>query len=74
MRSLARTGSRESQSTERWVQALAAVCAAARETEPAYELYEVNLSDQYKSSPMSLGAMGEFLFDAATWLLSPKAE
>ncbi|MEV8594635.1 hypothetical protein [Streptomyces sp. NPDC052012] len=58
----------------RAVRALAAACAAARETEPAYKLYEVNLSAQYESSPMSLGAMGELLSDAETWLLSPKAE
>ncbi|MGK5496536.1 hypothetical protein [Streptomyces sp. URMC 125] len=58
----------------RAVRALAAACAAARETEPAYKLYEVNLSAQYESSPMSLGAMGEFLSDYETWLLSPKDE
>ncbi|WP_112466048.1 hypothetical protein [Streptomyces triticisoli] len=54
--------------------ALAEACAAARETEPAYKLYEVNLSAQYESSPMSLGAMGEFLSDFETWLRSPKDE
>jgi hypothetical protein len=48
------------------VRALAAACAAARETEPAYKLYEVNLSAQYESSPASLGAMGEFLSDFET--------
>jgi hypothetical protein len=55
----------------RAVRALAAACAAAREAETAYKLYEVNLSMQYESSPMSLGAMGEFLSDAETWLRSP---
>ncbi|MEU1782424.1 hypothetical protein ABZ545_23490 [Streptomyces abikoensis] len=59
---------------KRAVRALAAACAAARETEPAYKLYEVNLSAQYQSSPMSLGAMGEYLSDFETWLRSPKAE
>ncbi|MGW0841150.1 hypothetical protein ACWD26_13445 [Streptomyces sp. NPDC002787] len=58
----------------RAVRMLAAACAAARETEPAYKLYEVNLSAQYESSPMSLGAMGEFLSDFEGWLRSPKAE
>ncbi|MDQ0776229.1 hypothetical protein QF026_004695 [Streptomyces aurantiacus] len=59
---------------ERAVRALAAACAAARETEPAYKLYEVNLSAQYESSPESLGAMGEYLSDFETWLRSPKEE
>ncbi|MCT7354468.1 hypothetical protein N4P33_20245 [Streptomyces sp. 15-116A] len=58
----------------RAVEVLAAACAAARETEPAYKLYEVNLSIQYESSPMSLGAMGELLSDFETWLGSPRAE
>ncbi len=58
----------------RAVRALAAAYAAARGTEPAYKLCEVNLSAQYESSPMSLGAMGEFLSDYETWLLSPKVE
>ncbi|MFF3916280.1 hypothetical protein ACFYZB_22850 [Streptomyces sp. NPDC001852] len=59
---------------ERAVRALSAAWAAARETEPAYKLYEVNLSAQYESSPMSLGAMGEYLSDFETWLRAPKAE
>ncbi|MDV9170522.1 hypothetical protein R6V09_10300 [Streptomyces sp. W16] len=59
---------------KRAVRALAEACAAARETEPAYKLYEVNLSAQYESSPMSLGAMGEHLSDFESWLRSPKAE
>ncbi|GAA2539086.1 MULTISPECIES: hypothetical protein [Streptomyces] len=58
----------------RAVQVLAEACAAARETEPAYKLYEVNLSLQYESSPMSLGAMGEVLSDFETWLGSTRAE
>jgi hypothetical protein len=58
----------------RAVRALAAASAAAQETEPAYKLYEVNLSAQYESAPMSLGAMGEYLSDFETWLRSPKAE
>ncbi|MFE7113003.1 hypothetical protein ACFU98_41415 [Streptomyces sp. NPDC057575] len=64
----------ESGAWERAVRALAAACAAARETEPACKLYEVNLSLQFESSPESLGAMGEFLSDAEAWLMSPKAE
>lgn len=64
----------EAGARERAVQVLAAACAAAQEAEPAYKLYEVNLSVQYESSPMSLGAMGEFLSDAEAWLMSPKAE
>ncbi|MGW7574988.1 hypothetical protein [Streptomyces sp. NPDC054765] len=56
----------------RAVQALAAACAGARDAEPAYKLYEINLSAQYESSPMSLGAMGEFLSDFETWLRSPQ--
>ncbi|WP_030543810.1 hypothetical protein [Streptomyces albus] len=56
------------------IEALAAACAAARESEPAYKLYEVNLSAQYERSPMSLGAMGEYLSGYETWLLSPKTE
>ncbi|MER8068559.1 hypothetical protein ABTZ59_09725 [Streptomyces sp. NPDC094034] len=64
----------EDNDRERAVRALAAACAAARETEPAYKLYEVNLSAQYESSPMTLGAMGESLADFETWLRSPKAE
>ncbi|WP_414504784.1 hypothetical protein [Streptomyces sp. NEAU-L66] len=59
---------------ERAVQALAAACAGARDAEPAYKLYEINLSAQYESSPMSLGAMGEFLSDFETWLRSPKVD
>lgn len=59
---------------ERAVRALAAACAAAREAEPAYKLYEVSLSVQYESAPMSLGAMGEFLSGAEAWSMSPKAE
>ncbi|MFE7842732.1 hypothetical protein ACFU53_43720 [Streptomyces sp. NPDC057474] len=58
----------------RAVRMLAAECAAARATEPTYKLYEVNLSAQYESSPMSLGALGESLSDFETWLRSPKAE
>lgn len=57
---------------KRAVLALAEACAAARETEPAYKLYEVNLSVQYESSPESLGAMGEYLSGFETWLMSPK--
>jgi hypothetical protein len=53
----------EASDRERAVRALAAACAAALETEPAYKLYEVNFSGQYESSPMSLGAMGEYLSD-----------
>ncbi|MEK8143878.1 hypothetical protein NKH18_23900 [Streptomyces sp. M10(2022)] len=64
----------ESGARERAVRALAAACAAAREAEPAYKLYEVNLSVQYESSPASLGAMGELLGNFETWLTSPKAE
>ncbi|KOU66624.1 hypothetical protein ADK55_05195 [Streptomyces sp. WM4235] len=64
----------EAGARKRAVQVLAAACAAAQEAEPAYKLYEVNLSVQYESSPMSLGAMGEFLSDAEAWLMSPKAE
>ncbi|MEU6535782.1 hypothetical protein [Streptomyces sp. NPDC047000] len=59
---------------DRAVHALAAACAAARETEPAYKLYEVNLSAQYEASPMSLGAMGESLSGLEAWVMSPKAE
>ncbi|WP_338672558.1 hypothetical protein V1460_05885 [Streptomyces sp. SCSIO 30461] len=58
----------------RAIRALAAACAAAREAEPAYKLYEVNLSVQYESSPMSLGDMGEYLSGFETWLMSPQAE
>ncbi|MFF1416777.1 hypothetical protein [Streptomyces sp. NPDC058280] len=53
---------------------LAAACAAAREAESPYKLYEVNLSIQYESSSASLGALGELLGDFETWLTSPKAE
>ncbi len=59
---------------ERAVQALSEACAAAREAEPAYKLYEVNLSAQYESSPMSLGAMGEYLSGLETRLGLPEAE
>jgi hypothetical protein len=59
---------------ERAVRALAEACAAARETEPAYKLYEVNLSAQYESSPMSLGAMGEYLSGLETQLSLPTGE
>ncbi|MGW7082224.1 hypothetical protein ACWGH2_01830 [Streptomyces sp. NPDC054871] len=64
----------ETGARERAVQVLAAACAAARETEHAYKLYEVNLSLQYEAAPMSLGAVGEFLSGAEAWLMSPKAE
>ncbi|MFF3894449.1 hypothetical protein ACFYY3_14880 [Streptomyces sp. NPDC001812] len=59
---------------ERAVRVLAEASAAARETEPAYKLYEVNLSAQYESSPMSLGPMGESLSDFETWLGVSRAE
>ncbi|MGW4727726.1 hypothetical protein ACWEQC_00745 [Streptomyces shenzhenensis] len=59
---------------ERAVQALAAASAAARATESAYKLYEVNLSIQFESSPESLGAVGKFLRAVRAWLLSPKPE
>ncbi|MFF7134310.1 hypothetical protein ACFZBZ_18365 [Streptomyces sp. NPDC008196] len=59
---------------ERAVRALAEVGAVARETEPAYKLYEVNLSAQYEASPMSLGALGEYLSGLETRLGLPEAE
>ncbi|WP_381795513.1 hypothetical protein [Streptomyces niveus] len=63
----------ESGDRERAVRALAATASAARATESAYKLYEVNLSIQFESSPESMGAMGEFLSDAQGWLLSQKS-
>ncbi|MFD5031805.1 hypothetical protein ACFWM0_15515 [Streptomyces sp. NPDC058405] len=63
----------ESGDRERAVRALAAASSAARATESAYKLYEVNLSIQFESSPESMGAMGEFLSDAQGWLLSQKS-
>ncbi|MGW2084629.1 hypothetical protein [Streptomyces sp. NPDC001880] len=57
---------------ERAIRALAAASSAARETEAAYKLYEVNLSIQFETSPESMGAMGEFLSGAQDWLLSQK--
>ncbi|WP_405360798.1 hypothetical protein OG535_20975 [Kitasatospora sp. NBC_00085] len=54
------------------VRALAAVAAAARDARPAYKLYEVNLSAQYTANPSSLGAMGEYLSDFETWLMSQR--
>lgn len=64
----------EAGARSRAVGALAAACAAARATEPAYKLYEVNLAAQYESSPTSLGPMGEHLSDFESWLSSPKPE
>ncbi len=58
----------------RAVRALAEAHAAARETEPAYKLYETNLSVQYESSPVSLGAVGEYLSGFETWLTAPEVE
>ncbi|WP_329597871.1 hypothetical protein OIE43_19820 [Streptomyces pseudovenezuelae] len=58
----------------RAVRALAEACAAARETEAAYKLYEVNLSVQYESSPMSLGPMGEYLTGLEAQLGLPEGE
>ncbi|MFD4023098.1 hypothetical protein ACFWRV_06160 [Streptomyces sp. NPDC058576] len=60
----------ESGDRERAVLALAAAASAARATESAYKLYEVNLSIQFESSPESMGAMGEYLSGVQAWLLS----
>ncbi|WP_369392732.1 hypothetical protein AB5J72_38005 [Streptomyces sp. CG1] len=54
------------------IEALKAACAAARQAEPAYKLYEVALSQQYTLAPSSLGAMGEFLGGAEAWLKSQR--
>ncbi|MFH9862504.1 hypothetical protein [Streptomyces sp. NPDC017202] len=50
------------------LETLAAVDAAGREAEAAYEVYEVALSKQYENSPSSLGAVGEHLMLFESWL------
>ncbi|MFF9777034.1 hypothetical protein ACF1HJ_25675 [Streptomyces sp. NPDC013978] len=60
--------STENGSIQEALKALAAVDAAGREAEPAYKVYEVALSEQYESSPSSLGAVGEHLMLFESWL------
>ncbi len=50
------------------IQNLLEALNAAQQLPAAYQLYEVNLSRLYTSSPGSLGAMGEHLMGVETWL------
>ncbi|MEY9965951.1 hypothetical protein ABIA33_004006 [Streptacidiphilus sp. MAP12-16] len=50
------------------IQHLLEALKAAQQLPTAYQLYEVNLSRLYTSSPGSLGAMGEHLMGVETWL------
>ncbi|MFI2506093.1 hypothetical protein [Streptomyces sp. NPDC018972] len=60
--------SAENGDIEEVLETLAAVDAAGKEAEPAYKVYEVALSEQYESSPSSLGAVGEHLMSFESWL------
>lgn len=60
--------SAENGNIEEALKTLAAIDAAGKEAEPAYKVYEAALSEQYESSPSSLGAVGEHLMLFESWL------
>ncbi|MDX2591794.1 hypothetical protein PV343_05820 [Streptomyces sp. WI03-4A] len=60
--------SAENGNSKETLEELAAIDAAGKEAEPAYKVYEVALSEQYESSPSSLGAVGEDLMLFESWL------